>query len=144
MNSNSQMYSQLTNSVSTTTLNAIGGGGGGVNQHSASQQQQPQGQQSISPFNGASSEKPSASKNDKSSGLNIFNVDFLTRKNRERKEKKQAAAAAAAAAATNNNNNNTSTSTSTMKSSKFSRGKKAKQNTTVSSSQYENLGYVIF
>jgi hypothetical protein len=123
LTNNSQMYSQLTNSVSTTTLNAI------------NQQQQHQIQNSnstsISPFNGptnTTSEKPP--KNDSSTkggGLNIFNVDFLSRKNRERKEKKNAAAAAAAAS-------------TNEKSSKFSRGKKSKQNTN-NSNQYENLGY---
>lgn len=145
--SGSQVYSQFTNSVSTTTLNTL-------NQQ---QQQQQQGQHhqvggqssSISPFNGPSDsnhQKPSK-QDSKSSGLNIFNVDFLTRKNRERKEKKNAAAAAAATttttAATTTAPGDTSTiSTSTTKGSKFSRGKKtsSKQNAANTSSQYENLG----
>lgn len=114
---NSQMYSQLTNSVSTTTLNTIN-------------QQQPTAAQSqsasISPFNGAPMDSKPAKNDTKGGGLNIFNVDFLTRKNRERKEKKNAAAAAAAAADTS------------TKSSKFSRNKKSKQN--ANTSQYENLG----
>jgi hypothetical protein len=121
--SSSQLYSQLTNSASITTLNTI-------NQTTSMNPPQTSSSNS-SPFNVpptvASSGSDLKQRNDgtKGSGLNIFNVDFLTRKNRERKEKKSAVAAE---------------SNSKPSQSKFSRGKKSKQNASSTSNQYENLG----
>ena len=125
--SSSQLYSQLTNAASITTLNNI-------NQSTLMHPQQTSSSNS-SPFNVSSSTVAATVGSDvkprndagpnKGSGLNIFNVDFLTRKNRERKEKKSAVA---------------TESNAKPSQSKFSRGKKAKQNSSSTSNQYENLG----
>ena len=153
----SNLYSQLTNSSSTTTLNSINShvnnGAANVGLQVQNQQQQQQQQQSGSSPNSAEvaavqsgTVKAESKKSDSSrSGLNIFNVDFLGRKN------KKAAAAAAAAAAAQKDSNKDQTNTNTIsKSSKFSRNtkKSSKQqaNTTTSNTsastsinQYENL-----
>lgn len=113
----SSLYSQLTNSASNTTLNTLSqiGQGNSVARSSP-----------INQSSGSSNDQSNIKRND-SKGLNIFNVDFLGRKNKEKK-------AAAQKAALNNSGESKS---------KFSRNKKSKQTSSTSSNnnnnQYENL-----
>lgn len=136
MGSNS-FYSQLTNSVSTTTLNsiqqptintivstssAIG---------TASPINFPTNGASITPNNVTTTTTTENMKRSDSKGINIFNVDFLGRnKNKEKKAAQKAAAAAAAAIANEPHN---------IKTKQIKNTKKTKQNLSVSTNQYENL-----
>ncbi len=119
-NQASNLYSQFQNSTSTSTLNSIA-------QILPNQSQK----DSINPptQTETTTSTTTTKKSDKSSGLNIFNVDFLGR-NKNKKNN-------------NSNKDSNSNDSSSKKNSKFSKNnKKSKQSSSSnlnSTNQYENL-----